>query len=244
MRSVSALKGVHMGGLAVVKIDAARRCVAMGQQAETFAAWPLHDKVSTDHSVAVGKIAVAIKRRPTPGWRQKRAVIVRPKMIGGDEDEGIGAKTKINVHGRVSIPSQADASLKARPRGQRRPTTIAFVCAIAPAHPRRRPFITGRPDPAVTRILQPTAIMKSVLAPGIIRLPEPAGPRVFPMAGIKIRTPTQLLILNIGPPAKTVSRDIDPLTERRKLTFKIADGHDRGRRGSCGYCRRDRCRSR
>ena len=56
------------------------------------------------------------------------------------------------------------------------------IVAATPQHPRGRPDVTGDPQPTVSRIIDPAAIMEGNVAPAVVRNPDPAVLiRIIPM---------------------------------------------------------------
>src|SRR4029077_9618328 len=80
------------------------------------------------------------------------------EMPPGNKAEMFGAQTKIAAGVcPATTKCEAQADRKARTRRQWRPTAI--VAGVAPAHPRRRPYPTGRPAPAQLVVPKPPPIM-------------------------------------------------------------------------------------
>ena len=79
---VRMLQFARVGDVRVVKINPAHRDLVMSQQTDALAAKALDHKTAARKPIAVQHDASAKKFRQTPGRREKRPVIMGPKMAG------------------------------------------------------------------------------------------------------------------------------------------------------------------
>src|SRR5437763_1098793 len=91
----------------------------------------------------------------------------------------------------------------------------------APGDPGWSPDRIRNPDPTATFVHVPTAIMKSGPAPGVIRLPIPAGIGVNPVTAVTVRSPIPNRHYCARLPTPTETIHLHPATVRGKIVVKV-----------------------
>jgi hypothetical protein len=113
------------------------------------------------------------------------------------------------------------------PRRKRGPSDV--VIAVTPRHPRRRPHVTGNPDPSIVGVGSPAAVVERDPAPLLFRHPGPSVVGEHP-AAVEIGSPPAPHVT--GGPAATVVVDLHPLAVWSQIVVKEVHGHR-----DAGLCR-------
>src|SRR6266404_2160905 len=94
------------------------------------------------------------------------------KMVQRDEIERGGGQTKSKIRpDSLAFEGPTAVGRKSRARRERRPAAV--TSRLAPAYPARTPGSIRTPDPAITRVLAPPAVVERRPSPGIIGIPIP-----------------------------------------------------------------------
>src|SRR5712672_1066882 len=96
-----------------------------------------------------------------------------------------------------------------------------MISLAAPGDPGRPPDTVRHPDPAAAGMQMPAAVMEGSPTPRIVRLPEPSGIAVNPVAGIAIGPPSAVNYQDTRLPTPTDAFQLHPGAIRRKVIIEI-----------------------
>src|SRR5262249_46522662 len=147
------------------------------------------------------------------GWDNRGLDPLRAKFSARNEAILVGTDIVVTVGPIVD----AGALIESRFRWQGRPANV--IVTLAPRNPRRRPFISGNPDPTDAAQTRPTSVVISGPAKCLFGNPGPTGIGVNP-APIRIWPPTARAFRLTRLPNVTIIARLDPRAVRLKFVVK------------------------
>jgi len=118
------------------------------------------------------------------------AKVMVVKVIMTDKYEKVLSQPKIkpDLHHGAPVESPTTVHPDCAKR-QGCPAKVTVRLSVTPAHPSRAPNQIGDPQPTVTGLSNPTAVMEGDISPTVIRYPKPTVFRVNPVPIVIIGAP-------------------------------------------------------
>jgi len=185
----------------------------------------LHRNALIHYGAVVNRVVIDDRRALINIFHLRRrqlmpAKIALGKIVHRDERKMVRSQPEIEVHSdRRAVETPSRASIEDGMGWHRRPA--ALITRAPPNHPRRSPRPIRHPHPTGAIMLRPTAIMKGRPTPRIIRLPEPAGVCVHPVAAVAIRFPGVIDHRGARLPAPAKPSQVHPGAVRQEIIVEV-----------------------